>query len=76
MNDESPSFKIVVVGDGGVGKTTYIKRHLTGEFERRYIATIGVEVHPMAFYTNYGPVKFNVWDTAGQEKLSGLRDGY
>jgi GTP-binding nuclear protein Ran len=74
--DSVPEFKLVFVGDGGVGKTTFVKRHITGEFERRYIATVGVEVHPMVFYTNHGPIRFNVWDTAGQEKLSGLRDGY
>lgn len=28
------------------------------------------------FHTNRGPIKFNVWDTAGQEKFGGLRDGY
>ena len=71
-----PEFKLVLVGDGGVGKTTFVKRHLTGEFEKRYIATLGVEVHPMPFFTNHGQVNFNVWDTAGQEKLGGLRDGY
>ena len=69
-------FKLVLIGDGGVGKTTFVKRHLTGEFEKRYIATLGVEVHPLTFCTSRGPVTFNVWDTAGQEKLSGLRDGY
>jgi len=53
-----------------------VKRHLTGEFEKKYIATLGVEVHPMEFTTSRGKVKFMVWDTAGQEKLSGLRDGY
>jgi GTP-binding nuclear protein Ran len=74
--DQIPEFKLVFVGDGGVGKTTFVKRHLTGEFERRYIATVGVEVHPMVFFTNRGQIRFNVWDTAGQEKLSGLRDGY
>lgn len=30
----------------------------------------------MTFHTNFGEIKFNVWDTAGQEKLGGLRDGY
>lgn len=40
------------------------------------IATLGVEVHPLVFHTNRGPIKFNVWDTAGQEKFGGLRDGY
>lgn len=39
-------------------------------------ATLGVEVHPLVFHTNRGPIKFNVWDTAGQEKFGGLRDGY
>ncbi len=94
--------KLVLVGDGGVGKTTFVKRHLTGEFEKKYVgeyfffftwyflfsnktfvclknkikATLGVEVHPLSFTTNRGPITFNVWDTAGQEKFGGLRDGY
>eukprot|EP00922_Rhytidocystis_sp_ex-Travisia-forbesii_P060325 GHVS01089430.1.p1 GENE.GHVS01089430.1~~GHVS01089430.1.p1 ORF type:complete len:218 (+),score=32.30 GHVS01089430.1:177-830(+) len=72
----APEFKLVLVGDGGVGKTTLVKRHLTGEFEKKYIPTLGVEVHPLRFDTNYGPLVFNVWDTAGQEKFGGLRDGY
>ena len=71
-----PTFKLVLVGDGGVGKTTSVKRHLTGEFEKKYVATLGVEVHPLVFHTNRGPIKFNVWDTAGQERFGGLRDGY
>ena len=71
-----PEFKLVLVGDGGVGKTTFVKRHLTGEFERKYVATLGVEVHPLPFHTNRGQLFFNVWDTAGQEKYGGLRDGY
>ena len=40
------------------------------------LATLGVEVHPLNFHTNRGTIRFNVWDTAGQEKFGGLRDGY
>lgn len=70
------TFKLILVGDGGTGKTTFVKRHLTGEFEKRYIATVGVDVHPLTFHTNRGKICFNCWDTAGQEKFGGLRDGY
>ena len=38
---EMPEFKLILVGDGGVGKTTFVKRHLTGEFEKKYVATLG-----------------------------------
>ncbi|EHA8587455.1 GTP-binding nuclear protein Ran-A1 [Cocos nucifera] len=71
-----PNFKLVIVGDGGTGKTTFVKRHLTGEFEKKYEPTIGVEVHPLDFFTNCGKIRFYCWDTAGQEKFGGLRDGY
>uniref|UniRef100_A0A146ZDI6 GTP-binding nuclear protein Ran n=1 Tax=Fundulus heteroclitus TaxID=8078 RepID=A0A146ZDI6_FUNHE len=74
--DDEVVVKMLLVGDGGVGKTTFVKRHLTGEFEKRYVATLGVEVHPLKFNTNRGKITFNVWDTAGQEKFGGLRDGY
>jgi len=74
--DDVPTFKCVLVGDGGTGKTTFVKRHLTGEFEKKYVATLGVEVHPLVFHTTRGVIRFNVWDTAGQEKFGGLRDGY
>ena len=76
LTDTVPEFKLVLVGDGGVGKTTYVKRHLTGEFEKVYCPTIGVEVRKLPFTTSRGKVIFNVWDTAGQEKFGGLRDGY
>jgi len=60
--------KLVLVGDGGVGKSTLINKLLYDEFDPMYIATLGVEVYPWNGY--------NIWDTAGQNKFGGLRDGY
>lgn len=38
----------------GKGKTAFVKRHLTDEFEKVYNATLGVEVHPLTLQTNRG----------------------
>lgn len=70
------TFKIILVGDAGVGKTTLVNRHTSGNFEKRYIATLGVDVTPLRFKTNYGEYVLNIWDCAGSEKFSGLGDGY
>lgn len=78
------TYKCMVVGDGGVGKTTYVKRWVTGQFERKYLATLGVEVVPVMLagfrrsprFCSAKTFRFNFWDTAGQEKFGGLRDGY
>jgi GTP-binding nuclear protein Ran len=69
-------YKIVLVGDGNVGKTTWVKKLLTEEFEPKYVATLGVEVHPFHVNTNRGPIVFNIWDCAGVDKYGGLREGY
>jgi len=69
-------YKIVIIGDAGVGKTTFITRHKTGEFVKKYEPTFGVVVRPVNFMTNYGEIQFNVWDPAGQEKFGGMYNDY
>jgi hypothetical protein len=44
-------------------QTTFVKRHLTGEFEKKYIATLGVEVHPLGFTTVCYPILVTSRDT-------------
>jgi len=73
---QGKKFKLVLLGDGAVGKTAYIRKLMSDDFIRHYCATLGVEVRCLDFLTNRGHIKFNVWDCAGQEKFGGLRDGY
>lgn len=70
-----PYFKIVLIGDEETGKTTFLKRNLTGEFDTRYMGTKGVEIHILQFDTNRGPMQFQAWDTAGQEGFDMLDEG-
>lgn len=70
------TYKVLFVGEGGVGKTVCIKRADAGLFEKKYIATLGVEVSPLQVGVGAKKCVLNIWDCAGQEKFSGLGDGY
>lgn len=60
--------KIVIIGNAKVGKTTLTKKLINEQYNESYIPTLGVEVYPHCYC--------NLWDTAGEEKFGGLRDGY
>lgn len=72
------SYKVLLAGDGAVGKTTFAKRCRNfNDRERRYIATMGAEVHPLEVTSPDGDsITCQLWDLAGQEKFSSLRDSY
>ncbi|KAA6393952.1 MAG: putative ran family small GTPase [Streblomastix strix] len=65
-----PTFKLLILGDWGVGKTAFVLRHRTSEFEKRYIQTIEVDIKSLTLYTSRGPVTFCNWDIAGQQLFS------
>ena len=69
-------YKIVLCGDANTGKSSYVRRICVGDFERRYVPTLGVAVTSRLFHTSDGPVQLEFWDTAGTEKYGGLREGY
>jgi GTP-binding nuclear protein Ran len=69
-------FKVVLVGDGGVGKSSLVRRFRFGDFEEKYVITLGVDTHPLTFDTTRGKITLNVWDLAGQEKFAGTRNKY
>lgn len=71
------NYKVCLVGDTGVGKTSLVFRSINGTFRTQHIPTLGVEVHPIGtFSTTEGHIKFNVWDIAGDANYCGLRDMY
>ncbi|KAK1348080.1 small Ras GTP-binding protein [Hamiltosporidium tvaerminnensis] len=71
------AFKVVLIGDGGTGKTTYINRVRQGGFIKDYVATVGAVVHEVRFtISEQHDILFYVWDTAGQEMHSILNETY
>jgi len=46
---------------GGVGKTTYIRRLITGEYQIHYLASAGITIDKLKLFTNNGPISLNFW---------------
>jgi GTP-binding nuclear protein Ran len=59
------TFRILIIGDKGVGKTTFIKRHITGHFLDDYNPTNQVDTYQMVFRTNHQNIQFEILDTPG-----------
>ena len=65
---EEYKFKVVVVGDSGVGKTNLIRRFVHDTFSKDSKATVGVEFLSKTYLINNEVFKIEFWDTAGQER--------
>ena len=66
-------FKITVVGDGSVGKTSLIKKYTQGTFEKDYIKTIGAHFSKYEKKIDGNTIKLIFWDIAGQDDFLFLR---
>ena len=66
------NFKIVVVGDSGVGKTSIIQQFCYNKFFDNLNPTIGSACINQKLETNKGWISLNIWDTAGQERFQSL----
>lgn len=60
-------YKIVFLGDQGVGKTSMITRFMYDTFDNAYQATIGIDFLSKTMYMEDRTVRLQLWDTAGQE---------
>jgi small GTP-binding protein len=71
-----PLAKVVVGGDGSVGKTSLIRRYCTGMFEESRVLTIGVDFQLKIVEVGNRAIKLSIWDIAGQERFGSFRDTF
>ncbi len=71
-----PVLKVVVAGNGNVGKTSLIRRFCEGKFEQTRVATIGVDFQTQTVDLDGQTVKLSIWDMAGQDRFKIIRAGF
>lgn len=69
-------FKICLIGDGGVGKTSLRERLLGEGFESTYLLTIGADFATYEIDIENDHFKFQIWDLAGQQRFDVVRSIY
>ena len=65
-------YKIVLIGDSGVGKSNLLSRFTRNQFNMESKMTIGVEFATRSIQTDGKTIKAQIWDTAGQEKFRAI----
>ena len=78
-NHQKPLFhvKVILAGDGTVGKTSLLHRYVFNEFVTEHNMTIGMDSHSkLTKVPGLGPVKIHTWDLAGQPQWSFVRDTF
>ena len=78
MDDEEYSmiFKIILIGDSGVGKSNILSRYVNNYFSESSKSTVGVELGCKIEEINGTKVKVQIWDTAGQERYKSITQTY
>lgn len=69
-------FKVVLIGDSGVGKSNLLSRFTRNEFSLESKSTIGVEFATRSLTVDGKVIKAQIWDTAGQERYRAITSAY
>jgi len=69
-------FKLVLIGDSGVGKSCLLLRFADDAFTESYISTIGVDFRFRTIKIDKKTIKLQIWDTAGQERFRTITSAY
>lgn len=75
MNNIRP-FKILIIGDSNVGKTSILLQYTSNFFQETHIATIGIEFKLKEITLDNIEYKLNIWDTAGQERFKAITKSF
>ncbi|KAG7502689.1 ras-related protein Rab-9A-like [Solea senegalensis] len=70
---KSSLLKVIILGDGGVGKSSLMNRYVTNKFNAHVFHTIGVEFLNKELEVDGHHIVLQIWDTAGQERFRSLR---
>jgi small GTP-binding protein len=73
---EPPTYKVLLVGDGNVGKTSLVRRFCEGKFEESRILTIGVDFQTKDVQLGERTIRLSIWDVAGQGRFRAFRDQF
>ena len=71
-NSNSNVFKILTIGDGGVGKTSILRRYVENKFYKHHLSTIGIDFLSKTITIKGKEIKLKIWDTAGQERYRNI----
>ena len=69
-------FKILIVGDSGVGKSNLLLRFVDNKFEPSHISTIGVDFKIKTIMIGEITIKMQIWDTGGHERFRSVVSSY
>ncbi|KAG8013643.1 Ras-related protein Rab-15 [Nibea albiflora] len=69
-------FRLLMLGDSGVGKTCMLRRFTESEFDPSHISTIGVDFKMKTLEIDGVKVRVQIWDTAGQERYQTITKQY
>ena len=70
------TFKIVIAGNGGVGKSSLLHRYVAGQFNRSYSVTIGADFASREVDLGDEMIRLVIWDLAGQRRFQVVRDSF
>ncbi|VDO04620.1 unnamed protein product [Rodentolepis nana] len=69
-------FKLLLIGDSGVGKTSLLFQFTEEQFNATFIATIGIDFKIRTIEVDGKKIKLQIWDTAGQERFRTITTAY